>query len=263
MIKEKTVAEDFFNLETGKGRQDGVIKTLSGERFTPFTLAKKLNAKVVLESASFKKGRERYSLLLVREAFTILQEGSDLVMNREGKRHKLNTASKDILDLLSYFARQHPPLYQDIPMPAGGIGFLSYEFARFCDDMKFTLKEDTLGLPTAAFLFGHIFIIFDHYTDVIYLMGLNYKEHEIDLPSEMAATEEQLNDLNFNYLSSGQQHYDGEIQGGSEEKAAYMEGVKQVKKEIAHGNLLQGVLSRRVSIHTEIPALQAYKQLRS
>lgn len=263
MGKETTVEAGFFNLDTGSGRRDGIIKTVLGERFTPFTLAKKLNAKVIMESASFQKGRERYSLLLVKEAFTITQEGSDLFMNREGKRHKLKTSAEDILDLLTYFARQHPPLHQDIPLPAGGIGFLSYEFARFCDNIKFTLKEDTLGLPTAAFLFGHIFIIFDHYTDVIYLMGLNYKEHEIDLPSEMAATEEQLNDLNFNYLSTEQQHYDGEIQGGSEEKAAYMEGVKQVKKEIAHGNLLQGVLSRRVSIRTEIPALQAYKQLRS
>ncbi len=263
MIKEKTVAEDFFNLETGKGRQDGVIKTLSGERFTPFTLAKKLNAKVILESASFKKGRERYSLLLVREAFTILQEGSDLVMNREGKRHKLNTASKDILDLLSYFARQHPPLYQDIPMPAGGIGFLSYEFARFCDDMKFTLKEDTLNLPTAAFIFGHIFIIFDHYTDIIYLMGLNYKEHEIDLPAAMAATEEKLNDLNFNYLSPQQPRYEGTIINSKNERETYMEGVRRIKNEIVKGNLLQGVLSRRVYIRSEIPALQAYKQLRS
>src|SRR6056297_171056 len=263
MIKEKTVAEDFFNLETGKGRQDGVIKTLSGERFTPFTLAKKLNAKVILESASFKKGRERYSLLLVREAFTILQEGSDLVMNREGKRHKLNTASKDILDLLSYFARQHPPLYQDIPMPAGGIGFLSYEFARFCDDVKFTLKEDTLNLPTAAFIFGHIFIIFDHYTDIIYLMGLNYKEHEIDLPAAMAATEEKLNDLNFNYLSPQQPRYEGTIINSKNERETYMEGVRRIKNEIVKGNLLQGVLSRRVYIRSEIPALQAYKQLRS
>ncbi len=263
MIKEKTLKNDFFNLETGRGRHDGIIKTLSGERFTPFTLAKKLNAKAILESASFKKGRERYSLLLVQEAFTILQEGNDLIMNRDGKRHKLNTSSKDILDLLTYFARQHPPLYQDIPLPAGGIGFLSYEFARFCDDMKFTLKEDNLDLPTAAFIFGHIFIIFDHYTDIIYLMGLNYKEHEIDLPAAMAATEEKLNDLNFNYLSSEQPHYEGTIINSENDKENYMEGVQRIKNEIVKGNLLQGVLSRRVYIRSEIPALQAYKQLRS
>ena len=263
MIKEKTVSSDFFNLDAGKGRHDGIMKTISGERFTPFTLAKKLDAKVILESASFKKGRERYSLLMVQEAFTILQEGSDLVMSRDGRRHKLKTAAKDILDLLTYFAQQHPPLHQDIPLPAGGIGFLSYEFARYCDKIKFTLKEDPLALPTAAFIFGHIFIIFDHYTDVMYLMGLNYKEHEIDLPAAMAATEERLNDLNFNYLAAEEQGYPGSLLNGTDDKHAYLQGVEQVKNEIVKGNLLQGVLSRRVYIRSEIPALQAYKQLRS
>ncbi|MFW5711207.1 MAG: anthranilate synthase component I [bacterium] len=263
MIQTKTVSGGFFDLEAGRGRRDGIIKTFSGDRFTPFTLAKKLDAKVILESASFKKGRERYSLLLVREAFTILQEGSDLVMSRAGKRHKLKTAAKDILDLLGYFARQHPPLQQDIPLPAGGIGFLSYEFARFCDNIKFTLKEDALGLPTAAFIFGHIFIIFDHYTDIIYLMGLNYKEHEIDLPAAIAATEDRLNDLNFNYLSAEERSYPGTLLSESGEKEEYMQGVQQVKNEIVKGNLLQGVLSRRVYLRTEMPPLQAYKQLRS
>jgi len=263
MTEEKTMDKTFFNLEAGKGRRDGVIKTLSGERFTPFTLAKKLEAKVILESASFKKGRERYSLLLVQEAFTVLQEGSELIMSRDGKRHKLNSGAKDILDVLTYFAGQHPPLHQDIPMPAGGIGFLSYEFARFCDNIKFTLKEDQLNLPTAAFIFGHIFIIFDHYTDILYLMGLNYKEHEIDLPAAMAATEQKLNDLNFNYLSSEQPRYEGTILDGAEEKAEYLEGVRRIKSEIVKGNLLQGVLSRRVHIRSAIPALEAYKRLRS
>ena len=36
-------------------------------------------------------------------------------------------------------------------------------------------------MPDAEFLFGQVYVIFDHYTDIIYLMGLNYKEHEIEL----------------------------------------------------------------------------------
>ena len=61
-----------------EARKDGLVLTLPGERFTPFSLAKKLGARAILESASFKKGRERYSLILVDEAFRLRQEKDQL-----------------------------------------------------------------------------------------------------------------------------------------------------------------------------------------
>ena len=51
-----------------QSRQDTVIRILPGERFNPLGLARKLGAIVLLESASFRKGRERYSLIMVKEA---------------------------------------------------------------------------------------------------------------------------------------------------------------------------------------------------
>ena len=185
----------------GALRHDGVLRVIAGERFTPFTLARKLNAKVILESSSFQKGKERYSILMIDEAFRIVQKDDLIFMKREGKRFSIKSESRDILDVLHYFAKQHPPLHQDLPLPAGGIGYLSYEFSRFCDTIKFHMKRDKLEMPDAEFLFGHIYVIFDHYTDVIYLMGLNYKEHEIDLDAALTGIESKLNDLDFTYLS--------------------------------------------------------------
>ena len=37
-----------------------MIRTINGERFTPLSLAKKLGARALLESASFQRGRERF-----------------------------------------------------------------------------------------------------------------------------------------------------------------------------------------------------------
>jgi anthranilate synthase component 1 len=48
-----------------------------------------------------------------------------------------------------------------------------------------------------------------------------------------------------------------------EDRENYMEGVRKVREEIIKGNLLQGVLARRVYIETNIPALEAYRNLRS
>lgn len=255
------------------GRNDTVVKILPGERFTPFALAKKLGALAVLESSSYQKGRERYSLLMVEEAFRVRQDNDQIIMERDGKRYRVGGGGsapggengrghQDILDVLLYFADQHTQPHQDFPFPSGGIGFLSYEFARKCDSIRFQERPDPLGTPLAEFIFGHIFVIFDHYTDLLYVIGLNYKEHEIDLEKAVARTEERVNDMNFNYLQADDAEYSGVIQRVDGDRQRYMEGVAKVREEVIQGNLLQGVLSRRLYVHSEIPAIEAYRRLR-
>lgn len=247
-------------------RSDGIIKVLPGERFTPYGLAIKLNAAVVLESASFDKGRERYSMLMVHEAFRVYETvgtGAGIVLERDGKRLKLNSTARDILDVLRYFADQHTLPQQDFPYPVGGLGFLSYEFASRCDTIRFSDRDDPLGLPLAAFMFGHVFVVFDHYTDLLYLIGVNYDEHEIDLAAAVSAVEERITDLDFNYLQSGDREYPAQVCDRETERAQFMQGVEHLRDEIIKGNLLQGVLSRRMEVETELPALEAYRRLRT
>ena len=250
-------------MATKEVRHDGIIKVVAGERFTPYTLARKLGARAILESSSFQKGKERYSILLVDEAFRITQRDDRVVMKKDGTAYAIKSTHQDILDVLRYFADQQPPLHQDLPIPAGGIGYLSYEFARFCDDMQFRMKQDPLDLPDAEFIFGHIFVVFDHYTDIIYLVGMNYHEHEIDLESRIHETERKLNDLDFNYLSSEGSAKEIKLEESEGARERYLSGVESVKHEIVKGNLLQGVLSRRLNVRTDLTALEAYKNLRS
>lgn len=240
-----------------------VIKLISGERFTPYALARKLNAAALLESATFEGGRARYSLLLVSEAFRVLQTAEGVFFQaRNGSRQRIKSNARDILDVLRYFADQHHPPKQDFPFPAGGIGFLSYEFARHLDTITFSDRVDPLGLPEAVFLFGHVLIIFDHYSDLLYLIGLNYREHEVDLEQELARTEAAIQDLNFNYLQNDERAYAAEIVS-PDDRLHFETGVRHLKEEIVAGNLLQAVLSRRVTVRTAIPALEAYRRLRS
>lgn len=249
-------------------RHDGKIKVLPGERFTPYNLAVKLKAKVILESSSFIKGKERYSILLVTEAFKAVQKPQGVFLRMDGRELRVNSvgASKaefDILDVCRYFASQHPPVRQDFPCPTGGVGYLSYEFAARCDDIKMAGRDDPTGLDEAAFIFGHVFVVFDHYTDIIYLIGINYREHEIDLDAAMAEVEKRVNDMDFNYLSREEASFPATIVAGNDDRKAFISGVNAIKAEIEAGNLLQAVLSRRLVIETKLSALQAYRTLRS
>ncbi len=244
-------------------QQNQVIKVLSGERFTPYALARKLKARAMLESATFDGGRARYSMLMVQEAFRVFQRGQEVFFDDGDQRYRIKSKAKDILDVLTYFADQHQPPRQDFPFPAGGIGFLSYEFSRYCDTITFQERVDPEGLPDALFLFGHVLVIFDHYSDLLYLIGLNYKEHAVDLDKALADTEAAIHDLNFNYLQSTGTEYTAEPMDDVDDRSRFEHGVTKVKEEIVAGNLLQGVLSRRRRIKTDMPALEAYRRLRS
>ncbi|MCX7950093.1 MAG: anthranilate synthase component I, partial [Treponemataceae bacterium] len=188
-----------------------LILSIPGERFTPFTLAKKLGARAILESASFKKGRERYSILLLDEAFRVIQEENDVILEMDGKRHRWSWPGPaheapsgkgwDILDALATIAGQNSAAVPHLPVPGAGIGFLGYEFVRRCDTVTLSPGEDTLGIPEAEFIIGHLYLIVDHYTDMLHLVGLNYEQHQIDLEKAIHQVRQRLDDLDFTYLA--------------------------------------------------------------
>jgi anthranilate synthase component 1 len=240
-----------------------MIRTINGERFTPLSLAKKLGARALLESASFQRGRERYSFLLLKEAFRVYQKGEDFFMSRDGTTLSLKTRARDILDVASHFSRQHDGLSTPFPLPTGGVGYISYEYCRRFDDITLRDKPDPLGLPDAVFLFGSVFLVFDHYSDTISLVGLNYKEKEIDVARALDETEERIEDMDFTYMAPARKNWTVERLGGNQDKEGFLKGVEAVRTEIVKGNLLQGVLSRRLQVRTDMPAIEAYRSLRS
>ncbi|MBI9101402.1 MAG: chorismate-binding protein [Spirochaetales bacterium] len=241
-----------------------LIKRLPGERYTPCGLARKLNAKIILESSSLTKGKERFSILLVKEIFTIEQRGGEVFLKEPaGKTKKVNHKGTDILPVLSYFADKHGEHNYEFPYPAGGVGFLSFEFCKYCDDINIENRKDPLNLPEAAFIFGSTFIIFDHYTDEIIILVLNYPGYELDLEKELSTVEESLADLNFNYLMEKQDEAKATLLTSKEKDEEYKDAVRTVREEIIKGNLLQAVPSRRLTIKTKKTAMEAYRSLRN
>ena len=247
---------------TKKTAKRTALKTISAERFTPVTLARKLDARVLLESASFMKGRERYSILLVREAFCIRETAAGVFLTRDGTDTRLPDPERDILDVLRSFAEQHAGTAFDFPFPAGGIGYLSYEYASRFDTVRLQKRPDVLGLPDAAFLFGHLFAVFDHYVDSVTLLGINYDGYEIDLDAAIEAATARIDDMDFNFMAPSRHRAAAEVVDEGD-PPRYLAGVKEVRREIIAGNLLQGVLSRRLTVRTDLPALEAYRNLRT
>ena len=243
-----------------------LYEILPGDKFTPFSLAKKFGAKAILESANFSSGKDRYSMIMLDEAFRVIQddEGTALVIN--GERHPIyNMKGGDILDVLTEIAAENPAEEGfDLPLPAAGMGYLSYEFCAKCDTIHLATQEDQLGIPESAFIIGHTFIIFDHFCDKIYICAQNYKEHQINLEEAIEGIKKRLSDLDFSYLAETDTNYESEVLTDEEQsKAEYCKKVEALKKHIFDGNIVQAVPSRRLQIRNKVPAIEIYRRLRS
>ncbi|MBR4600241.1 MAG: anthranilate synthase component I, partial [Treponema sp.] len=67
-------------------RTDSIYFSMPCDRYTPFSLARKIGATAILESASFARGRERYSILLLEPAFRIVQDEEGVAFLIDGRR---------------------------------------------------------------------------------------------------------------------------------------------------------------------------------
>ncbi len=260
-------------------RTDSIYVCTSSERYTPYSLARKIGAAAILESASFAKGRERYSFLMAEEAFKIVQDEDGIAFLVDGERRAFDTTGvesldalgrqkeADILDALLYVASQNTSPAKgpqaEIPFPASGLGYLSYEFAARCDNIKFFEQKDELKIPESLFIAGHIYIVFDHYTETMHIFGLNYNEHEIDLKAAVDNLIKRMNDMDFSYVEEGPSHFEYRMITDLEQsKKEYVEKVEALKKHIVAGDIIQAVPSRRVQIECEASALTVYGKLR-
>ncbi len=243
-------------------RTDMISLSIPGDRYTPFSLAKKLGALAILESASFTHGRERYSIILAREAFRVRQDEGGVILTVEGRELVLDGG--DILDVLSAVAAQNPPPHGGIPLPGSGVGYLGYEFAARCDRVRLENLEDAIGIPESQFIVGHVYLVFDHFTDVIHLFAMNYAEHVIDLAAAVQDIKKRLQDLDFSYLEPPAEAFRSRVVSDEESsRANFIAGVEAIKDHIVRGNLLQAVMSRRLVLESEESALEGYRRLRS
>ncbi len=259
-------------------RTDALHTMLPCDRYTPYSLAKKLGARAVLESATNDNGRGRYSVILVDQAFRVVQEDDGPAFIIEGKRKKAAfknnvrtvpyrngvTFEKDILDVLEYVANQNKLEFGEMPLPAAGIGYLGYEFCARCDMIQLAEQTDPLDVPEAMFIVGHLYVIFDHVTQQLHLFALNYNEHEINLEAAMDDLQKKITNMDFSYLEPEPELEPCRIVTNMVQSAVdYISAVNQIKHEIVEGNLLQAVPSRRVLIESKMTALSLYRRLRS
>ncbi len=169
---------------------DIAFRVIPADRFTPIGVLEYLKAKVLLESAYAETGKGKYSIVVIKEAFTVYKkEGGYFLKNPDNKNYKLTGVKNGFLSIVKGF-RDRAPMsdnHYDKPIPLGGVGFLGYEFFNEIEDIKFKNQADDRDIYECGFIFGRSFMIFDHYHDEALLCAVQYKGEiaPVDLDAEL------------------------------------------------------------------------------
>ena len=160
-------------------------------------------------------------------------------------------------------------LLPDLPRFHGGaVGYLAYETVRHFEELP-SPDSDPLSLPESLFMFADTVLVFDHLTHKIKVVSHAYLEGDIEEAYHRAV--ERI-DVLVERLSQPIQQTRRKAPGiaatyspivSNISKAEFEASVTQAKEYIEAGEIIQVVLSQRLSKTTTAEPFQIYRALRS
>lgn len=237
-----------------------IYKKILAHTLTPLSAFEKLKGKFLLESACLQSGRGRYSLLVLTSAFMLIKELGQYFLLDETSRHDLSAldSTKDYLEWLAHFRSFAPDVQADFdfPLPLGGIGYLGFEFFSEIENITFHAPKRVAHYD-CAFVFPREILVFDHLYDSAHLFCFSYAGESF------VPTQQRLDSL-CDLLQQNDVPQTSQIHHATiiDHEIPYKDFVRTIQDEIYQGNVMQCVPSRSLEVHTTLPPLAAYKNLR-
>lgn len=259
-------------------------KEILCDNLTPLALLGALDAKVLLESAYNETGKDRYSIMIVCEAFSVYKENGEHILvcqnekiplkeifsaykpTQESNEARSDLTSQGFLESLALVRTLAPNpngiLPDNLPLPLGGAGYIGYEFFAEIEEVHFA-KPPLYDAPECGFMFGRDFLIFDHLFDRLHIVSVGYA-HEKTLINPTQRIEKIINSLHNLPQAPLESPYLSEeyVIENATSQSEYESMVRQIQKGIYAGDLLQCVISQYINIRSSFPPLEAYRRLR-
>jgi len=177
----------------------------------------------------------------------------------------------DPLELIQQMLNKYTPVQiQGLPRFHGGaVGYLGYDAVKFFERVP-TPSIDNLGIPDAIFLFVDTMLVFDHVRHKIKVVShLHLDDGTVESAYAEAVTRiEELvgrlrKPLDIDINIRGKDKGTKTEVTSNRSKTAYEDMVRQVKEYIYSGDIIQAVISRRLTRPTNASPLSIYRALRA
>jgi anthranilate synthase component 1 len=235
------------------------IRKKNADTLTPIIIFNRLTGKkrFLLESTIHHDKKGKYSFIgsdPYQEMFGSGQETTDI-------HHEKQTSVTAKQYPLDYLKKQLPKLTFDLPLPfyGGAIGYIGYDTIRSYTDIGRDLPDD-LNMPEVHFMLYKNIIVFDHKKEEIYLIAVNPDGKTEELLEKRL---DQLSRELLNAPDSDQpitpQKLHFQPQTSRED---FLEKIRQAKKYIQKEEVLQVVLSQRMTAEMDGDPFSFYRMLR-
>jgi len=262
-----------FSRKARDGNLIPVYREILADMETPVSAFRKIDSgkyAFLLESVEGGEKWGRYSFLASNPGLIFKAKGSQCEVIT-GDQVSARPIGQDVLEPLSEILKQYRPVRDpNLPRFSGGlVGFLAYDVARQFERLPATAKDD-LGLPDALFVLTDTLVIFDNVSHRIKVVSNAYVPEpsasavrraydeaagKIDgiiraLRRPLGVTEERSGAGEGLHLSS------------TMSREEFLQAVEQAKEYVRAGDVVQAVISQRLSVRTAADPFDIYRALR-
>jgi len=270
-----------FRRRAERGNLVPVYRELVADLETPVTAFLKLRQMgdgdryaFLLESVAGGESIARYSYLAVNPDRVLTSRGRAVTITDRGRETvSILPPGRDPLHVLKDLMSQ----YRFVPIPGwqrfpgGAVGYMGYDLVRFFEELP-DRNPDDLGLPDCAMMFGDTIVIFDH---VMHRVRVLHNAHIDRHPDTVYAHACERIDEVIRCLEGpapAVRHFRGTPPTERTDAAQYPStmtreqhraAVRQAKEYIAAGDIIQVVLSHRLSAPVDGDPFDLYRALRA
>ncbi len=260
-----------FRALTKRGNTIPVYRQLLSDTLSPvsaFAQVARGNYAFLLESVEGVEKVARYSFL-GSDPFIIFQARQEQVRIVTHGEERALTHPDPLKKLEELLSRYRSVRLKDMPRFTGGaVGYLAYDTVRYFEHLP-DVPTDRLGLPDLFFMFFDSMIIFDHIYKTVKVVCNAYTDdrnpddayqealHKVDALVERLQQPSQLSSRDIQSAGQLEVSYQSNFS-----QARFEEVVESAKQYIRAGDIIQTVLSQRLSLETRADPFDIYRILR-
>ena len=263
--------EQFAELTAENYNRIPVTREVLADLDTPLSTYKKLaNApySYLLESVEGGEKWGRYSIIGL-PCRTILKVFGDQVVITEDGNEVENLTVEDPLDFVEQFQQRYRvPELEGLPRFNGGlVGYFGYDCVRYVEKrLKNSCPEDVIGTPDILLMVSDEVVVFDNLAGKLILIT-HADPSEADALSQAETRLDQLVDslrvaTPYDPPSENNREVSETEFKSSYGEQAYMDSVGKIKEYVLDGDIMQCVISQRMSIPFTSKPLDLYRALR-
>ncbi len=222
----------------------------------------------LLESVEGGERLGRYSFLGVEPHVTMeCRHGEVVTRTAEGEMRE--RVSDPLQPLERMMSKYRPARVDGLPSFFGGaVGYLGYDAIRYFEPRVPANSVDDLALPEMFFCFTDTIVVFDHLHRRIQVVANAHVNGDIDATYEEAKAKiDSLVELLHSPSEASRLdevlHHDEARVKSNMTKGEFLAAVRRTKEYIVAGDILQAVLSQRLSTPLEADAFDIYRTLRT